>query len=96
MLAQDVAIIRAPIIRVNVRYRVERVKAGTKAIEEGVVAAIKGIEGRISSAQQGVIYCRSIKQCEVIATLVGYKAYYSKLTREERASVLLTIQLLTI
>ncbi|KAH7169607.1 P-loop containing nucleoside triphosphate hydrolase protein [Fusarium sp. MPI-SDFR-AT-0072] len=88
MLAQDAAIIRAPTMRVNIRYRVERVKPGRKAMEDGVMAMIKAIKARMSPAQQGVIYCRSIKQCEEMAALVGCKAHHSKLTRDSRASVL--------
>lgn len=88
MLAQDAAIIRAPTMRVNIRYRVERVKPGRKAMEDGVIATVKGIEARMSPAQRGVIYCRSIQQCEAIAALVGCKAHHSKLTRDTRASVL--------
>ncbi|EXK24343.1 hypothetical protein FOMG_18921 [Fusarium oxysporum f. sp. melonis 26406] len=88
MLAQDAAIIRAPTMRVNIRYRVERVKPGRKAMEDGVMATIKAIEARMSPAQRGVIYCRSIKQCEEMAALAGCKAHHSKLTRDSRASVL--------
>ncbi|KAH6953657.1 P-loop containing nucleoside triphosphate hydrolase protein [Fusarium avenaceum] len=88
MLAQDAAIIRAPTTRVNIRYRVEQVKPGRKATEDGVTATIKAMEAGMSSAQRGVIYCRSIKQCEAIAVLVGCKAYHSKLTREARAGAL--------
>ncbi|PCD25885.1 hypothetical protein AU210_012319 [Fusarium oxysporum f. sp. radicis-cucumerinum] len=88
MLAQDATIIRAPTMRVNIRYRVKQVKPGKTAIEDGVVAAMKAIEGRMGTAQRGVIYCRSIKQCEAIAATVGCKAYHSKLTREARAAAL--------
>ncbi|EXK77718.1 hypothetical protein FOQG_17586 [Fusarium oxysporum f. sp. raphani 54005] len=75
-------------MRVNIRYQVERVKPGRKAMEDGVMATIKAIEARMSPAQRGVIYCRSIKQCEEMAALVGCKAHHSKLTRDSRASVL--------
>ncbi|KAJ4009377.1 hypothetical protein NW761_015236 [Fusarium oxysporum] len=61
MLAQEATIIRAPTMRVNIRYRVEQVRPGKTAIEDGVVAAMKAIEGRMGTAQRGVIYCRSIK-----------------------------------
>ncbi|KAJ9419638.1 hypothetical protein QL093DRAFT_1989820, partial [Fusarium oxysporum] len=43
---------------------------------------------RMEAAQRGVIYRRSIKQCEAIAALVSRKAYHSKLTREARAGAL--------
>ncbi|KLP13772.1 Uncharacterized protein LW94_3354 [Fusarium fujikuroi] len=88
MLAQDAAIIRAPTMRVNIRYRVERVKPGRKAMEDGVMATMKAIEARMSAAQRGVLYCRSIKQCEEVAALVGCKAHHSKLMRDTRASAL--------
>ncbi|EXL40286.1 hypothetical protein FOCG_17174 [Fusarium oxysporum f. sp. radicis-lycopersici 26381] len=88
MLAQDATIIRAPTMRVNIRYRVKQVRPGKAAIEDGVVAAMKAVEGRMGTAQRGVIYCRSIKQCEAIAATVGCKAYHSKLTREARATAL--------
>ncbi|KAG8664052.1 uncharacterized protein FPOAC1_014119 [Fusarium poae] len=86
MLAQDATIIRAPTMRVNIRYRVKQVRPGKTAIEDGVVAAMKAIEERMETAQRGVVYCRSIKQCEAIAAMVGCKAYHSKLTREARVS----------
>ncbi|KAH7199031.1 uncharacterized protein B0J16DRAFT_258673, partial [Fusarium flagelliforme] len=88
LLAQEATIIRAPTIRVNIQYRVEQVRPEKTAIEDRVVAAMKVIEGRMGTAQRGVIYCRSIKQCEAIAATVGCTAYHSKLTREAQVSAL--------
>jgi hypothetical protein len=37
-------------MRVNIRYRVKQVRLGKTAIEDGVVAAMKVIEGRMGIA----------------------------------------------
>ncbi|VZI11168.1 unnamed protein product [Fusarium fujikuroi] len=82
------AIIQAPTIRVNIQYQVELVKPGRKAIEDRVIATIKAIKTQISAAQQGIIYCQSIKQYKEIATQVSYKAHHSKLIKDTQASIL--------
>ncbi|KAH6982546.1 P-loop containing nucleoside triphosphate hydrolase protein, partial [Ilyonectria destructans] len=89
MLAREATIIRAPTRRVNIRYRVDTVRPGKKALEGGVLAAMARAEERMEATQRGVIYCRSIAQCEALAARIGCGAYHSKLSREAREKALL-------
>jgi hypothetical protein len=88
MLAQDAAIIRAPTARVNIRYSVKAVKPGKTGVEDGVIEAMRVIEGRMEGSQRGVVYCRSIKECEALARRAGCGYYHGKLLSEERAAAL--------
>jgi hypothetical protein len=71
MLAQDAAIIRAPTMRVNIRYRVERVKPGRKAMEDGVMATIKAIEARMSPTQACRLEMRRISTSAPISISIS-------------------------
>ncbi|KAF7538557.1 hypothetical protein G7Z17_g12604 [Cylindrodendrum hubeiense] len=88
MLAQDAAIIRAPTARANIRYSVETIKPSKTGVEDGVVVAIGRIEARMETSQRGVIYCRSIKECEALAGRVGCGYYHGKMLSEEREAAL--------
>ncbi|KAL7940361.1 P-loop containing nucleoside triphosphate hydrolase protein [Trichoderma barbatum] len=78
MLAQDAAIIRARTTRPNIRYRIRRVKAAGRT----------AMEARMTGGQKGVVYCRLISECEVLAACFGCVYYYGKMASGVRAEAL--------
>jgi superfamily II DNA helicase RecQ len=88
ILANEVVIIRAYTIKRNIRYRVKRVKLGKAAIEDGVVVEMLELEGLIRNFQKGVVYCRSIRECEALANKVKCGYYHSRLPIESRREML--------
>jgi len=88
ILANEAVIIRAYTVKRNIRYRVKRVKLGKAAVEDGVVAEMLELEGLMCSSQKGVVYCRSIRECEALANKVKCGYYYSRLPIESRREML--------
>jgi superfamily II DNA helicase RecQ len=78
MLVEDAAIVRATSSKLNIRYRVMRVKGGGEAaLEGGLREAMRMIKARMLPGQKGVIYCRTTTQCEALAKKIGCLYHHS-------------------
>ena len=88
MLAEDASLIRAPAIKLNIRYRIETVLPSKTGVEDRVVALMRRMEAGMAGEQKGVVYCRSIRECKSLSERTGCGAYYSQLLEDERKSVL--------
>ncbi|KAK5996336.1 hypothetical protein PT974_03092 [Cladobotryum mycophilum] len=88
MLAREAEIIRAPTARVNIRYRVRRVRPGKNEVEDATREEMEQMEGRMIGQQKGVIYCRSIEDCKGLAAQLGCGHYHGSMLTDERAAAL--------
>lgn len=89
MLAEDAAIVRARTAKLNIRYRVRKVKGGAAAVEKEVIKVKLRIEERMQSGQRGVIYCRTKKQCEALAGKLGCSFYHAGIEDKGRRRAIL-------
>jgi hypothetical protein len=89
MLAKEADIIRGVTARVNIRYRVRRVKAESRSsVEDGVMEDMERMGIRMVGGQKGVVYCRSIKECERLAARAGCGHYHGRMTSADKAAAL--------
>ena len=89
MLAEDAAIVRASTAKLNIRYRIRKVKGGAAAVEKEVIKAKLRIEERMQRGQRGVIYCRTKKQCEALAGKLGCPFYHAGIEDKSRRRAIL-------
>lgn len=89
MLAGDAVLLRAPIAKLNIRYQVRKVSStGKCAVEDGVLQAMGEIEARMGPEHKGVVYCRSIRECEAMAERAGCGYYHSTMASNARVAAL--------
>lgn len=89
MLCSDAVIMRASAAKLNIRYRVETTaKAGQAAVTDKVAEVMGRLEQRMAAGKKGVVYCRSVGDCERLADRAGCRAYHSKLAVDVRRDML--------
>lgn len=85
MLARSAVMVRDRTTKLNCRYRVEQVEAGSGAAEKRTVEVIKQLDAWLTGRQNGVVYCRSRGQCEAVAGEIGCGFHHSGMTEEDRS-----------
>ena len=94
LLLPTAPIIRTSTVKRNIRYQVVRVtntglkKGENLAVQEEVVRVILRLERTMSGDQKGVIYCRSKRACEALATTLGVDFYHGGMAEEARRTTL--------
>jgi superfamily II DNA helicase RecQ len=88
MLCGDAAILRAAAVKLNIRYRVDTVKPGSNAVQDRVMAVMRKMESRMAGLQKGVVYCRSIAECEALGEQAGCGVHHSRMTDDAKEAAL--------
>lgn len=88
MIAEDADMIRASTVKLNIRYRVVKVKGGRSGMEKAVMVFAGQLGERMGGDQKGVIYCRSQKQTGDLAKALRCGAYHSDMSAKSREEVL--------
>jgi Helicase conserved C-terminal domain len=81
MLLEDVKYIRALTMRREVQFNVEVCVDG--AIEDEVCLTVESTEMRLNQDERMVVFCKSRKQCEILAERMECDAYHAGISQQE-------------